>query len=286
MTQNRVLILGGTGFLGSRLAKDFASRGSNVSVLSRKPLPFQDFRWLSEQELLNAPHNFQFDLAVNCITQYGRSGESDSELIKANVDTPLKLINELSKANQLKLINVDTALNPRASLYAELKARLRTRLKELKLAQVHLRLDQFYGAGDSASKLITMLFDKMLSQQPDLPLSSGLQIRRFTEVSDVIAAIAAISERLLSPEAEISQVEILAKLGEESSVKDLVLKIKALCVGSRTQLLFGALPDRVAETDAFTVPAEFAFLEKSSFVSLDVGLQRVYEFELQERKML
>ena len=295
-----MLILGGTGYLGRNLAEVAVKNGYRVSIFGRRELSSPDF---SKAEIsfqgetdglfvVDAPKNV--DVIVNAMTNYGRDGEPESEIFYANHVIPRAIFDHYFKnrsSGPSLFLNVDTVLNAKVSVYAKSKAAFR---KDLIAAAggsapfVGLRLDQFYGPGDADSKFVTMLIRKFLNKSESIALSSGLQLRRFTICDDVIETILDVAARALNGSLHFvaDTAELLPHLGVESSIKDLVLKVQTLSDGGSTRLDFGAIADRVLETDPRKVPTGFEFLEKRVFTGLDEGIARTIstEKQLKEKK--
>ena len=287
-----LLVLGGTGFLGRQIAEEGLLRGFRVSVFSRsQPTSLRheraeiSFAKLGEKtEVQSAPEDV--DVIINSLAIYGRGGESEIEITNVNYVIPTAIARHYlssERLHPLKLfLNVDTALRSEVSIYAKSKAAFRAELARIQSAPiVGLRLDQFYGPGDAASKFITMLVQKFVSKVATIPLSSGVQKRRFLFARDAVLAIfdvveAAVAKRLaFGAGAEA----ILPPLGDERTVKDVVMLTQKISGGEPTKLDFGALKDRGIETDALLVPKGFEFLSERVCIGLEEGIKVVFEAE-------
>lgn len=287
-----ILILGGTGFLGRQIADEAVLRGFRVSVFGRsQPTSAQHARAEivfdtrgDEMAVLRAPDDV--DVVINSLASYGRNGESEAEIFNVNTSIPKAIakyyFGSTSKLHPKLFLNIDTALRSEVSVYAKSKAAFRVELSRISEAPiVGLRLDQFYGPGDDASKFITMLVKKFISKAPEISLSSGLQRRRFLYSRDAVFAIfdvveASIAKRLtFGAGAEA----VLPPLGDERTVKEAVLLAQKICFGDSTTLNFGAVKDRGIETDAIQVPKGFEFLSKRVCIGLEEGIKVVFEAE-------
>lgn len=285
-THAKILVLGGTGYLGRQIAESAASSGFQVAVFGRREIRsqglekarivFSDAR--DKLSVVEAPENV--DVIVNSIANYGRAGEAESEIFYANHLIPRAILDHYFNNSSRKptlFLNIDTALGDDVSLYAKSKASFRKDLLEAAKAGapiVGLRLDQFYGSGDAESKFITMLIRKFLRKAEKIPLSTGHQQRRFTFSSDVVKVVLDVVGRAMAGTLKygLETAAILPLLGVESSVRDLVLKVQKLSGEATTHLDFGAIPDRRAEIEPRKVPSGFEFLEERDFVGLDEGI--------------
>lgn len=287
-----LFVLGGTGFLGRQIAEEGLLRGFRVSVFGRsQPTSTQHERAEilfekrdEEMVVLRAPEDVA--VVINSLAIYGRGGESEDEIFNVNHAIPTAIAKYYlasERAHRPELfLNIDTALCAEVSVYAKSKAAFRYELARMLNAPiVGLRLDQFYGPGDDGSKFITMLVRKFISKAAAIPLSSGVQKRRFLYARDAVLAIfdvveAAVAKRLaFGAGAEA----ILPPLGDERTVKDVVMLTQKISGGEPTKLDFGALKDRGIETDALLVPKGFEFLSERVCIGLEEGIKVVFEAE-------
>lgn len=277
------LILGGTGFLGSALGSELKLSGWDVDLLGRRT--GRDPMSLDLKS---------YDVVVNALANYGRNGETRTEIEWVNSLLPMKMAERLfaDGTRPHLFFNVDTALEASVSPYAQSKASLRQGLKKLaarsETAIFGIRFDQFYGPGENQARLVTMLLFNLMKNEQEIGLTSGRQVRRFLYHMDAAKLIVECLERWRNGTLPCSaaSVALVPLLGVECSVRDLALKAQTLCqsggYGMKTRLNFGAIADRTNELAVRDLPSEFQFLEARSFVSLDAGLKAVYE-SLRER---
>ena len=110
-----ILLTGATGFVGKKLAKRLIDCGYELISIKRKHTSCealgayaQKIHWISENELEKAFSEFTIDIIIHCATQYGRNKKACVDLVSANIELPIKLV-ELGNEHACKLfINTDS----------------------------------------------------------------------------------------------------------------------------------------------------------------------------------
>ena len=121
----KILITGGSGFLGSSLINKISNKNYLIYVLIRKKSDVTKiatskkvfFLYLEDINLEKLFKKIMFDVVLHLATNY-ESGDKDLQnLIDSNLFLPLKLLN-LSKIYKIKsFINADTILQKNLSNY-------------------------------------------------------------------------------------------------------------------------------------------------------------------------
>ncbi len=257
--KNKVILLtGGTGFLGSNLARRFLDEGHKVIALKRSTSNLSRLKLLLEQlviydvDLVDLDAIFlkhpQIDTIVHCSCNYGRNIFDPYELVNDNLRFPLKLLSLSSSNGVTEFINVTTSLPPMVNEYALSKAQFSEwgayfANKGL-IKFINVKLEHMYGPNDGDNKFITHIIRAMLKNEPEVKLTAGEQLRDFIYITDVVEAFS-----LLVNVEDISSsfVEYEIGSGRAIKIKDVVKLIKSL-TNSKSKLLFGKIPYRKAES--------------------------------------
>lgn len=256
-----ILLTGGTGTLGSALARAWVTAGHRVTTLVR---PGSDRRrlasvagqliWLQAEgdELVAAVRDHPATVLVHTACSYGRRGESPAELFQANLGLGVSLLQGLlarPKTARASFLYTGTVLAPEVSLYALTKQQFSTwsqRLATLHSQQlqcIELRMQHFYGPGDDEGKFSSHVLRRCRQQTPALALTACTQRRDFIHIDDTVSAI----ETVLQRRGELSASDAVdVGSGDAPPLRHFVETAHRL-LGSRTRLDFGALPMRSHE---------------------------------------
>jgi CDP-paratose synthetase len=247
-----ILISGASGYLGSHLVKSLSSAHKVVALIRSSSskarlqnLPI-DFIYLDEEEALEKVFKtHKPEIVINTAALYGRKGESVSELVEANIDFPVKLL-ELAKQYKSKaFINTGTSLPNNISIYALTKNTF-VNLAKFNTSSapkfINVALEHFYGPEDDSSKFTSYVIKSCLNDE-DLQLTSGEQQRDFIHIDDVVSAY----ETIISNMAKLEPFETIpVGSGECPTVRKFVETIHA-CSYSKSRLEFGAVGMRENE---------------------------------------
>ncbi|HOB93004.1 MAG TPA: NAD(P)-dependent oxidoreductase [Aquabacterium sp.] len=260
----RILLTGGSGFLGSALARQLHAGGHTLSLLLRPRSSLARLgdaaagmaigRCASDGDILAFVAAQRPDVVLHTACCYGRQGETALQLLDANLRLGVLLLQALQAvhagtAQRGLLVHAASALPPGANAYALSKAQFADWGRAGALAGgprfLNLLLQHMYGPGDDAGKFSTQVLRACRSHQPVLALTAGTQRRDFIHVDDVVGAI----DWLLQPavQARLADADALdLGSGEAPTVRHFVETVHAL-TASRTRLDFGAIPYRPNE---------------------------------------
>lgn len=255
----KVLIIGGNGFLGSQLARVFASDSAvSVTIRSssdttrlahlRESLSFFDLHQTSLTEIIKQQC---FDIIVNAAVSYGRGELPASSVVQCNLSLPVEALEAGSRYGCACFINSDSFFSripdpyPYLPEYRLAKKQLQSWLAFFsnRIPIANVQIEHMYGEYDSTDKFLPGMVQKIVANTSSIDLTSGLQERDFVHVSDVALAFKCIADRT-TPTTGISTFQV--GTGESHSIKDTLLLVKKLA-GSSTDLRFGALPYRESE---------------------------------------
>ena len=257
-----ILITGGSGFLGSKIAADFQRQGWQVILALRKGYLPERLSKLDKDKVktvevidgrINGLSDMHVDVAVHAATCYGRNGESWSQIAEANIILPLDILMQAEKIKLGMFINFDTFFNDQIifegneAIYVKTKKIFSEILfnasNSLAVKCVNLRLEQVYGPEDNEKKFIPQIIKSLISGVEVIKLTGGEQKRDWIYADDVVGAVAAIVGRYdnLSRYAEFG-----IGTGRSISIKEVAGYLKEI-TNSKAVLGFGELPYRQGE---------------------------------------
>lgn len=283
----RVLLTGATGYLGSHLTHAFVSAGHEVAAVVRASSNTRRLSTiLSTLRLVDpsAPFDvlakFQPEAIVHAATCYGRQGELGSELVEANVQFPLKLLEYAVNVRTTLFINTDTTLPSDLNGYALSKAQFVHWSKlfvNTSIRFANIRLESLYGPGDDETKFPTQIVRACVRGDSELKLSPGEQMRDYIYIDDAVAAYLIVLQKALT-QSEPWQDYGLGT-GIPTTIREFAETVKRES-GSRTTLSFGALPYRARELmRSCADPSVLESLGWRHRTALAEGIRKVIEFE-------
>jgi len=220
------------------------------------------------------------DIVVHAATCYGRNGESDSEILAANVTVPLQILNCAVEHGAHLFCNTDTILSPHTNSYGLSKKQFLEWLQLMAagggIRAANIVLDQFYGPGESRDKFVTWLVRQCLTST-EIPFTAGTQKRRFLYIDDLVDGyMTAIQAAFLQTK---SYQEFQIASGELISIREVAERVHAMS-SSRAKLCFGVVPMRTHELDENVMDiSSIRAFGWEEHVSLDAGLSAVIDYE-------
>lgn len=256
-----ILITGGSGFLGSKLALALASLGHDVSLILRSSSrldrlgvfasEFVIGRTATNDDIQDFVSRVSPEIIIHTACSYGRGSESLIEVSDANYQFGLSVLQAaLAAAGPVTFINTGTALDPKTNIYSVTKdnfaqvGHVLAMAPGSKLRFINILLQHMYGPADDKTKFTTHVIWSCKCNVAELNLTAGTQIRDFIYIDDVVSAYATIVDKsnTLGP-----SVALEVGSGDGVPVREFVETVHRL-TGSSTQLNFGALPFRPHET--------------------------------------
>jgi len=211
-----VLITGGTGYIGSRLASKLAESNCKVCILTRDTnnkryfkepndniLFYEYDETIESIETVLSKNNIEivFHLASLVVGSH-KFGQQD-EIIDANIKFGTQLLEAMSKYQVSKIINVgsywqnaqgDKKYYP-VNLYAASKEAFEAIIKYYtiakKLKAITLKLYDIYGPNDLRPKIFNLALIN-----PGLEVSKGEQLISFVYIDDAVAGLIQATELL------------------------------------------------------------------------------------------
>lgn len=283
----KMIITGGSGYLGGRVADHFLDYGWHVSLLLRKTSSIShnlklakncDVRYFNSlSDIQEIVASIEPSVVVHLAASYGRKRESEAELIEANVLLGVSILNACEALNsRVWFLNANTCLDQDLNGYALSKSqfgswgRVISNKSQEKITFFDIALQQFYGPGDDVSKLPGFVLQSCLDNVPELKLTPGRQTRDFIYVNDVVDALHVL---VLNRASFVGYVSLELGTGEAVPVREFVETLHKF-TGASTKLRFGALPVRDGEPEECVAnPVLLKTLGWSPRFSLSQGLK-------------
>jgi UDP-glucose 4-epimerase len=293
LSGQRLLVTGGSGFIGTPLCRQAVEQGASVHAVSRHPRTSSDgVRWeaadLTEDAAVQGlVRRLRPDVVLHLASEV--SGARDRDLVlpmlRANLLAAVNLMLACADAGCRRLVLAGSMEEPELgdpeavaqSPYAVSKwaalayARLFHALYGLPI--VHLRVFMVYGPGQrDLRKLVPYTTVSLLRGRPP-KLTGGTRAVDWVYVDDVVDAFLRAA---VAPGIEGSSFDIGS--GELVTVRALVARLHDL-VGGDVEPAFGAIADRERERIRVADPAPAAdAMGWRPRTSLDEGLNRTVEF--------
>jgi uncharacterized protein YbjT (DUF2867 family) len=195
MTTPRILVLGGTGFVGSHVCEHLVRLGWEITVPTRREAHAINLQCLPDTTILEASVHNEADLArlmpghdavVNLVAVLHGNEERFEQV---HVDLPGKIAKAMKKAGIRRLVHISAlGADPQApSMYQRSKARGETVLHNAELDLTVLRPSVIFGAEDH----FLNLFADLQAVVPFVPLAGARTRFQPVWVGDVAHAVVA-----------------------------------------------------------------------------------------------
>ena len=205
----KLLITGGTGFLGSNLARHLVEKGHEVCVLARhssapnrlhgyeKRLNLLVFDSIDgARELVSRTRP---DCIIHTACNYGRAGEAIRDVTGTNLTFPLALLEAAISNATGSFINTDTSLEKYLNPYTLSKKQFAEWGEWLagkqRIQFINVLLEHIFGPGDNASKFTTHVIRSCIQEAQRLELTPGEQQRDFIYIDDIVDALIEAAEK-------------------------------------------------------------------------------------------
>lgn len=283
-----ILLTGGTGFLGSHLARAFINYNHHVTILKRSTSDLWrigdikdscTFHNLDDMPLDDIFSQTSFDAVFHTACCYGRNGETDEQITDVNFGFSTDVFDSAVKAGVTTFLNAGTLLARDANIYAKSKHKFVHYLEENshKIQSINLRIEHMYGPQDDDTKFIYWLLTNFKNQTPRIALTKGTQKRDFVYITDVVSAFLC----LLDASDELPAFsEFNVGSGVLTSIRDFTILLKSLYEKEqsqcKTELGFG---DKISrDGDGLAVALDVSALSRLGWeakTSLYDGLSQI-----------
>ena len=264
--RKKILIIGGTGFIGYHLAKKSLEKDWKVTSISSNPP--KKIRYLKKvkyircditnKKLLKRKLYQNFDYVVNLGGYVDHSNKKKT--LKSHYDGCKNLAEIFLKKKLLSFVQIGSSLEYGIANSPQ-KEKIKCNLKSIKsvygkaklLSSIYvmnlfkkknfpsivLRLYQVYGPKQEINRFLPITIDGCLKDKK-FPCSKGNQLRDFTYVEDVVAAII----KSLKSKNAIGQIFNIGS-GKPKKIKNVIEKVKKISKGGHPK--YGAFKQRKFE---------------------------------------
>ena len=250
-----VLILGGNGYIGSKVARELVNMGCFVvctkrtrSNLTRLDDIKDKIKWIpaSIDGVEAAMQYMIFDYILNMVCNYGRSNVLYDDVIDANIDFPLKVLNMAVEHGTKKYLTIGTGLPDELNMYSFSKKMFsefgRFYADKHNITFNSLLLEMFYGADEPKDRFLPSIISKMIVGE-DVNITLGTQHRDIISSNDIVKAIITVINSGLE-----GYHEIPVGTGEAPTISEIVDFIWER-TGRISVIHKGAVPMRKNEPD-------------------------------------
>ncbi|OIP47599.1 MAG: hypothetical protein AUK46_04905 [Flavobacteriaceae bacterium CG2_30_31_66] len=290
--KNKILITGINGFLGSHLAKHlkatFEVIGLEYRIDNLHRIENEGFTVYESHEanLENIFKEHSFYAVLHVATIYRRQDEPILDLLKTNINLPVRLIELAIKYNVKLFLNTDSFFNDAKYTYSYLSDYTLSKKHSLEWIKLlatnsscklaNMKIFHMYGENDAPGKFIPFLIEKIKSNQPTLDLTPGEQTRDFIYVKDVATAFEKV---LCNFDVLYQYQEFEVGTGKSITIRELATLIKEI-TNSQTNLIFGGIPYRDGEImESYNDISCLKKLDWMPKTSIKEGLLEVIKFQ-------
>ena len=289
--KKKILITGGTGYLGSRLVQSLSCDGHEIIVLKRLKTTidkskdrFKNVIFFNIEDGLDLPFkkNDGIDMVIHTATAYDNDINSHDEIYFVNWFFPANLINIAILHGVKYFINTDTSLPKEINYYSLTKANFRQYGSEIlsknNINFINVRLEYIYGESMTSSNLPYYLINSCLKNICKINLSKGEQKRDFIHIDDVISGYKLIINNIDSNKQKYFEIGS----GQTVTIRELAACIKLACK-STSCLNFGYFPYRNNEImESIANVSAIRNLGWTPKYSLEEGIKNVIIHEKKE----
>lgn len=299
---NRLLVVGGTGFIGRAIVESALNQNFTVTVLSKNPAPAMENVEYMVADIADRGALFvqlsdkHFDYVINLggyvdHSRYAEGGDlvytthflGVKNLVDCLLDSPIKTFVQIGSSDEYGNNPAPQQESQREapfSAYSLAKVSathfLQTMYQVEGFPAVVLRPFLVYGPGQSAQRFLPQIIQNCLKDRA-FPVSKGEQLRDFCFIDDFVNAVFLT----LDNNNAFGQA-INVSSGQPVAIKEVVEKVMRLTSGGQPE--FGKVPYREGENMSLYADISKAksLLEWTSKVTLDQGLKETIRWFQQQ----
>lgn len=250
----RILVTGGTGFLGAHVCRQLLEHGHSVTICVRETSNLDRLERLTgaarKRPILCRYDDLDlaagYDAVIHMATAYGRGGDVPSKLIASNILMPVRMLEQCLKNGVGLFVNTDSyyaAAGPDHPMAGYILSKRHftewgRAIAGSRLRLVNMRIEHLYGAMDAPGKFCTAIVRDCLMNKPRIALTAGDQLRDFIYVEDAALAYTTLLDH--ADDCRLGWNEIGVGCGHTVPLREFVTKAHAL-TGSQSVLGFGDL---------------------------------------------
>ena len=214
------------------------------------------------------------DVVVNCACNYGRSVSLYGDVIEANIEFPLKVLDLVASKGVKKYITIGTGLPDEINMYSYSKkmfsefGKFYTDKKDI--CFVNLKLEMLYGADEPSDRFLPSTIRKAI-KGVDIDMTEGTQHRDIIAIKDILDAIVAVIDADLEGYKEID-----IGTGEAPTIYEIVKYIAELG-GNKSAVNRGKVVLRRTEPDCVADVTEISKITNWNPVSWKDGLKEMFQ---------
>ena len=284
-----ILILGGNGYLGSKvLAALLAESQHTIICAVRRDSSFT--RIQNIENILTIPASVEaveaitryttIDTVLNFACCYGKENILYSDVIEANIEYPLRILNCVTKHGCKRFLTIGTGLPDNLNMYSFSKKMFSEfgnfYAENHGIDFLNIKLQMFYGPDEPKDRFIPCLILKMLNGE-DVDVTLGMQHRDIIFIDDVIKAIIAVFRSELHGYQEVS-----VGTGIAPTISELVDYVWQE-TGKLSLVKKGAVPMRPNEPDCIADNTKLCSITQWNPIGWQQGI-RIMINELKEQK--
>ncbi len=255
-----VLLTGATGFLGSHLLSALLEEGHKVIVLKRSMSSL-----LRVNHLMDDVVSYDIDkhvledifihecieVVIHVATCYGREQRNELDIVDTNIVLGVNLLKSAVKhgveifINTDTFFNIDNLISNHMQAYTLSKKQFIEWLKYFSfsgISVINMKIHHVYGPGDNSDKFIPWLQTSLIKNSGSVNLTSGIQLRDFIYIDDVVSAFI-LALKAVNIQENFKEYNVCT--GIKTSVRDFSLELRTQIIDKYavdTELVFGAIP--------------------------------------------
>ena len=250
-----VLILGGNGYLGSKVIRRLLIEDHRVVCTKRSTSNLERLEDIKDQikwipasvDAVETAAGFEpFDYMINMACNYGRGTFLYDNVLEANIVFPLKTVNKMVEMGTKNYITIGTGLPDDFSMYSFAKKMFsefgKFYVDKHEINFTNVQLEMIYGPDEPKNRFLPSLIDDMLKGN-DVHTTIGIQHRDIIYAEDVIDAIMLIFNASLN-----GYNDIPVGTGVAPTISEIVDYIWYE-TGRKSKVYKGDVPMRIGEPD-------------------------------------
>ncbi len=278
-----ILILGGNGYIGSKITREFVNSGHSVvctkrsgSNLSRLAEIKDIVKWIpaSIDGVESAIQYMAFDYVLNLACSYGRNTTLYDDVLDANIAFPLKILNIVVEHGTKNYLTIGTSLPYDLNMYSFSK-RMFSEFGHFYVDKHNINfnsllLEMFYGADEPEDRFWPSIIRKMIRGEP-VETTLGTQRRDIISSEDIVKAIVMVVNSNLK-----GYHEIPVGTGEAPSISEIIDYIWVK-TGGKSEVHKGVIPLRKNEPDCVADTKLLGTIGEWSPISWKEGINDMIE---------